>query len=283
MNSRLIEMIERGRLPFRGGQWIDTYNQITDADCAGTIKARVNDGNALVMEEQEPMIVSSRGREPQAMTPKRTAFGKQVRKDSEAGKVKVQRKFTQQLEPRTDGVTNTLTGVQKDNLVAEPMVLGWSRDKKGKVVDRHPVKVANTVTSGKRENTQNYVVIPANTADGQIEMELGGVCDLSYPSSKTRRGRVQDGGKTTPALTTHTENCLRRIDTNYRIRKLTPRECFRLMGVQEHDIDTLLNAGISNSQLYKLAGNSIVVNCLAAIFRQLFIGNFNKHQQTEIF
>ena len=69
----------------------------------------------------------------------------------------------------------------------------------------------------------------------------------------------------------------------YRIRKFTPRECFRLMGVSEPDIDTLLSCGISNSQLYKLAGNSIVVNCLAAIFRQLFIGNQNKNQQLEIF
>ena len=44
-----------------------------------------------------------------------------------------------------------------------------------------------------------------------------------------------------------------------RLRKLTPRECFRLMGVSEENIDKLLNAGISDSQLYKLAGNSIVV------------------------
>lgn len=73
------------------------------------------------------------------------------------------------------------------------------------------------------------------------------------------------------------------VHNNYRIRKLTPRECFRLMGVSEPDIDTLLSAGISNSQLYKLAGNSIVVNCLAAIFYQLFIGNQNKNQQLEIF
>lgn len=68
-----------------------------------------------------------------------------------------------------------------------------------------------------------------------------------------------------------------------RIRKLTQRERFRLMGVSEPDIDTLLSAGISDSQLYKLAGNSIVVNCLAAIFRQMFIGNGNNNQQLEIF
>ena len=165
----------------------------------------------------------------------------------------------------------------------EQIVLGWSRDDKGNVINRHPVEVANSVTVAKRDNTQNYVAIPANTADGEQMMEVGGVCDLSYPTSKTRRGRIQDGGKVTPALTTHTENCLRQIDMNYRIRKLTPRECFRLMGVPETDIDTLLDSGISNSQLYKLAGNSIVVNCIAAIFRQLFIGNENQNQQLEIF
>ncbi len=56
----------------------------------------------------------------------------------------------------------------------------------------------------------------------------------------------------------------------FRVRKLTPRECFRLMDVDEPDIDKLLNAGISDSQLYKLAGNSIVVAPLAAIFKNLF-------------
>jgi hypothetical protein len=49
------------------------------------------------------------------------------------------------------------------------------------------------------------------------------------------------------------------------------------------DIDNIQAAGISKSQQYKMAGNSIVVNTLAAIFRQLFIGNFNKVIQTEIF
>lgn len=48
----------------------------------------------------------------------------------------------------------------------------------------------------------------------------------------------------------------------YRIRKLTPRECFRLMGVSDKDIDKLQSAGISESQQYKLAGNSIVVDTL---------------------
>ena len=56
----------------------------------------------------------------------------------------------------------------------------------------------------------------------------------------------------------------------YRIRKLTPRECFRLMDVCETDIDKIQASGVSESQQYKMAGNSIVVACMEGIFRNLF-------------
>lgn len=55
-----------------------------------------------------------------------------------------------------------------------------------------------------------------------------------------------------------------------RLRKLTPRECGRLMGVPEGKLDIMLNAGISDSQCYKLFGNSIVVNCMVGIFKNAF-------------
>lgn len=54
-----------------------------------------------------------------------------------------------------------------------------------------------------------------------------------------------------------------------RIRKLTPKECWRLMGFDDEDVDKCIEAGISNAQLYKQAGNSIVVNVLEEIFKQL--------------
>lgn len=57
----------------------------------------------------------------------------------------------------------------------------------------------------------------------------------------------------------------------YRIRKLTPRECFLLMGVTEENIDKIQAAGISNAQQYKMAGNSIVVDVLYHIFRKMFV------------
>lgn len=58
----------------------------------------------------------------------------------------------------------------------------------------------------------------------------------------------------------------------YRIRKLTPTECLRLMGVNDSDIAKLRAASISDSQLYKMAGNSIVVQVLEAIFRNMAFG-----------
>lgn len=54
-----------------------------------------------------------------------------------------------------------------------------------------------------------------------------------------------------------------------RIRKLTPLECLRLMGFDDADCDVLSNNGISNTQLYKMAGNSIVVDVLQGIFSEL--------------
>lgn len=62
-----------------------------------------------------------------------------------------------------------------------------------------------------------------------------------------------------------------------RLRKLTPRECLRLMDVPEEKIDIISNAGISDSRLYQLAGNSIVVACMVGIFRNLFS---NEEQET---
>jgi DNA (cytosine-5)-methyltransferase 1 len=72
-------------------------------------------------------------------------------------------------------------------------------------------------------------------------------------------------------------------EMRYRIRKLTPRECFRLMGVDDKDIDTIQGAGISNSQMYKMAGNSIVVDTLYHLFRKMFCETENEQQQMTLF
>lgn len=69
------------------------------------------------------------------------------------------------------------------------------------------------------------------------------------------------------------------VEPRYRIRKLTPRECFRLMDVDDADIDKIQEAGISNSQQYKMAGNSIVVACLYHLFRKMFTETQNEERQ----
>ena len=65
--------------------------------------------------------------------------------------------------------------------------------------------------------------------------------------------------------------CHHFVNTGIRIRRLTERELYRLMDVEEKDIDTLLSAPIPRTQHAKLAGNSIVVSCLYHIFRHLFV------------
>jgi DNA (cytosine-5)-methyltransferase 1 len=101
------------------------------------------------------------------------------------------------------------------------------------------------------------------------------------------------GGGMTPMLTdaeletTKTKDFIEQVrghqPINYRIRKLTPREVFRLMGVSETDIDKIQAAGISNSQQYKMAGNSIVVDVLEHIFRKLFVDRAQESQQLWMF
>ena len=60
------------------------------------------------------------------------------------------------------------------------------------------------------------------------------------------------------------------INHGYRIRKLTPKECWRLMGFSDENFENAKSAGISNTQLYKQAGNSIVTNVLYYIFKELY-------------
>lgn len=56
-----------------------------------------------------------------------------------------------------------------------------------------------------------------------------------------------------------------------RIRKLTPKECWRLMGFADADVEKAQSVGMSNTQLYKQAGNSIVVPVLEGVLRSLIL------------
>ena len=82
-----------------------------------------------------------------------------------------------------------------------------------------------------------------------------------------------------PTLTTNKGEGIKILHSDTcRIRKLTPLECWRLMGFRDMDYYAAKSVGISNTQLYKQAGNSIVVTVLEAIFRNLF---FKKHRRKQ--
>lgn len=174
--------------------------------------------------------------EPQVMTPKRTDFGKAIRKHYEQGDIKISRHDMTEIEPRQDGVSNTLTSVQKDNLVVEPQIAA--------MCGRNPDNPSERGRSNGRYKQR-------------LEMNENG-------TSNTLTGVQKD-------------NLV--VEPRYRIRKLTPRECFRLMDVDDADIDKIQEAGISNSQQYKMAGNSIVVACLYHLFRKMFTEPQNEERQ----
>ena len=113
------------------------------------------------------------------------------------------------------------------------------------------------------------------TKEGYIEVEPHGVFDMAYPESKTRRGRVQGkGGNICPTILCSNEIMVNegmKKNKKFRIRKLTPKECFRLMGVEDADIQKIQQSGVSIPAQYKLAGNSIVVDVLYHVFRKLII------------
>ncbi len=143
---------------------------------------------------REPMIVAMRGRNPDNPS------------DRTAGSLTEQR-----LEPNSQGICNTLTSVQKDNMVLENVYDFYNNN-----------------------------------------MKSDGLCG-------TITGGCAKGGSGTFGVIENQQ---------YRIRKLTPLECWRLMGFSDEDFYKAEEVN-SNTQLYKQAGNSIVKDVLMAIFKQI--------------
>ncbi len=115
-----------------------------------------------------------------------------------------------------------------------------------------------------KDGIKTHIPIKEATKKGYKEAHDGDYVNLQFPNSKTRRGRV--GDQIANTLLCNDENG---VVCGLRIRKLTPKECFRLMGFDDKDCDVLVANRISNTQLYKMAGNSIVVDVLEEIFVEL--------------
>lgn len=181
----------------------------------------------------------------------------------------------------TTGFHPSIAEVQQVGNIVDDSNRNFKNPQTGRVYSTEGISpTINTCQGGGREPKiiEQPLHIREATAKGYAEAYDGDSVNLAVPSSQTRRGRA--GNQIANTLDT---GCQQGVVTRCRIRKLTPRECFRLMDVSETDIDKLLSAGISNSQLYKLAGNSICVGVLFHIMRKMFCETQNEHQQLTLF
>lgn len=232
----------------------------------------------------------------------------------------------QNIEPRDDGCSNTITNVQKDNLV----YLGYSRDALGNTINLHPKEISNTIKVCQRLNQQGLVFDKAQGKETAEVYEVNPKNDIERPSylqyqnghhselhriynsegisqtikptglkiydrkgfdsrtkgfreselSPTLSTKMGTGGNNVPmvmnTITTavgrvgHSKEELGYIENNMRagqLRRLTPKECFRLMGFLNDEINL---EGLSDTQRYKLAGNGQDVNMVSLIFREMF-------------
>lgn len=126
------------------------------------------------------------------------------------------------------------------------------------------------------------IKIKQATRLGYIEIPIGeaSVADFSYPKSKLRRGRVQGEGQISPTITTtgglYVIEKLKEFINRVRIRKLLPEECFILMGFTVDDCQKCRDIGLSNSALYKAAGNGLICQCVMLICEHLFKALYNE-------
>ena len=122
-------------------------------------------------------------------------------------------------------------------------------------------RYGQTTLSNHRAERSGVLLIQNASKKGYQEAGPGDSVDLAYPGSKTRGGRV--------SRLAHDAAVVQGIvERGGRIRRLMPRECLRLQGFDEDQIDRLL-AITSDAQAYKQAGNSVPVNVIEAIGRKL--------------
>ena len=228
---------------------------------ARTINTRLfkmGDNDTYIQADNDPIGVAMRGRESACLTPKRTEYGKKIRKEYEAGIVKEQRKNIQQLEPREDGKTNCLTTVQKDNLiVVSGTICGFG--------GRH----FREIKSGK-----SCTLLARARNDGSTQpcviIATPNIADITIPNKYIKKNiRSIDDKAHTLLATSHKgamANGMTLVDNgNFRIRRLTPTECARLQTIPEWYIWD----GISDTQRYKMLGNGWNIETIKHIFKYL--------------
>lgn len=224
----------------------------------------------------------------------------------------------QRIECREDGVTNTITGVSKDNMVAEPIIIAntegfglcYVSKEVSPTVKSSAFQYNNALIEPKQEDPVvlgwvrdekgNVIKRPsvdvANTVttahhySGNIVEPKRGQKEMGVLERHHQQDFVQHEDGISRALcagshgsASHLTKTMVSSSLGFRVRRLTERELFRLMDVSEEDIDKIQSVGISKTQQAKMAGNSIVVSCLYHIFKKMFIDTEQKERQMTLF
>ena len=172
------------------------------------------------------------------------------------------RRFKTDGEPMFTLTAQDRHGVIVENEIKKYGTIQPNYNQSGIVYDTDGI--APTIRAYQGGNLEPKIRVKEATKQGYAEAEIGDSVNLSHPNSKTRRGRV--GKQIANTLLTGESQGV--VEPNFRIRKLTPRECWRLQGFPDWAFDKAQEVN-SNSQLYKQAGNSVTVNVIAAITKEL--------------
>lgn len=192
-----------------------------------------------------------------------------------------------------EAISPTLTNMQGGN--RQPMIIGSTQEHSA--ISTNGIVPTLTSAMGQGGGHVPMMLIKNATKKGYQEAYEGDSVNLAYPDSTTRRGRVGSQVAQTLQCDDNMGVVVKDVEEleheqflkdeeefarngykaemslpnsgSIQIRKLTPKECWRLMGFDDTDIDKCIETGMSNSQLYKQAGNSIVVNVLEAILKNL--------------
>lgn len=221
-----------------------TFDGLTDV--AHTLMARdyKGFGNQSMTGVIEPLIVASRGRNPDNPSDRTTGSPTE-----------------QRLEANMNGTTNTITTVAKDNYVMEPVVCEQRCDEGLRFFKDNVVGTLRTIDAC----GDKRVIEP----DDMNPVRIGNIYGEQFGTGYA--GNVWDQDSVSPTIMTAQGGNRQPLvvdNVKWRIRKLTPKECWRLMGFSDKDCDHASNY-VSDSALYKQAGNSIVTSCLVAIFYSL--------------
>lgn len=274
-NKRVQSLVDSGKISGHEVQFLDAYNQKV-SDICGTIKTTVDSSCLNFISEpiNQALIIKQATKKGYIEIPPGGVFDASYPES-----------LTRRGRVQDNGkISPTLTAGGEPPCLYEGMeqkCVAYTRDSKGKVISRRLSDIANTVhgSPGCGGSTDCFVVEPKIIQVGNLADEKG--------FKNPQRGRVYNPIGISPNINTMGGGNLQpkiiEDFANYRIRKLTPRECFRLMGVSEKDIDNIQQSGISKTQQYKMAGNSIVVDVLYYIFKKMFVDKSCEDTQLSIF